>query len=321
MIRLSIIIPVFNVEEFIGECISSCLRQNIPGDEYEIIIVNDCSTDKSIKVAQKCHFDFITSVKPELRIVSSSNDSVSKGAAAARNIGLRVARGEYIWFIDSDDKIEDNFLAELKGHLAKDDLQILRFGYKLLFDDNRTETHVNEATPLFEGKCLYAKYPHPVGVWSFVFKREFLLSNSIVFIEGIMFEDQAYSPVVHWFAERTKMLSIAPYFYRQRAGSVMKSNVSRFKVDSALTVCEFLHRFSEAHHDAEFTPVLSRQIAFMFSNALNINSQCKEPVSLNAFKQCHCYPLQDVSEWKYRLINYSLHLSSLACRVKALLTL
>ena len=315
MIYLSIIIPVFNVEEYIGECIDSCLHQDIPGNEYEIILVDDSSSDKSIEVARKIYNSYPEEARPELRVISSGS-ATSRGAAAARNIGLPAAQGEYIWFVDSDDKIEKNCLSQLMEQVIRDKLDILRFGYKLLFDDNRTEEHINGATSVLQGKKLYAKFPHPVAVWSFIFRKSFLLDNSISFIEGYMFEDQDYSPRVHWYAERAKMASASFYYYRQRQGSVMKSNASRFKVESALAVCESLYSFGESHKDEVLYPVMSRQIAFMFSNALNINSQCKDAISLDRFGECHCYPLQGVSGVKYWLINFSLSISSLLCRIR-----
>lgn len=97
MVKLSIIIPVYNVELYIEKCLQSCLSQDIPYDEYEIIVVNDGSPDGSLAIAES-----IAKTTTNMTIISQKNG----GLSAARNTGMSVAKGEYIWFVDSDDWIE-----------------------------------------------------------------------------------------------------------------------------------------------------------------------------------------------------------------------
>ena len=101
-IRLSIIIPFFNVEKFIGRCLESVYSQDIPENEYEVICVDDSSPDDSLSIVQ----DYAQK-HANLRIVKNKQNRKLGGA---RNAGLDVASGDYIWFIDSDDFIEDNVL-------------------------------------------------------------------------------------------------------------------------------------------------------------------------------------------------------------------
>lgn len=101
---LSIIIPVYNVENYVEHCITSCLKQNILISEYEIIIVNDGSTDNSLFIAEKT-----ATGHPNIKIISQCN----KGLSMARNKGLSLAQGDYIWFVDSDDYIEENCLKQI----------------------------------------------------------------------------------------------------------------------------------------------------------------------------------------------------------------
>ena len=97
--KLSIIIPMYNVEPYIEKCLLSCLNQNIPHADYEIIVVNDGSPDGSLGIARR-----IASTVDNMLIVSQENG----GLSAARNKGLSYAKGEYVWFVDSDDWIEEN---------------------------------------------------------------------------------------------------------------------------------------------------------------------------------------------------------------------
>ena len=102
--KLSLIIPMYNVELYIEKCLNSCINQDLSADEYEIIIVNDGSKDNSLSIAES-----IAQKHNNVRIITQTNG----GLSSARNTGLINSRGEYIWFIDSDDWIEPNVLKEL----------------------------------------------------------------------------------------------------------------------------------------------------------------------------------------------------------------
>ena len=105
MLRLSIIIPFYNVEQYIAECLDSVYQQNIPEEEYEVICVNDASHDHSREIVleyQKLHSNLVL-VEHEF----------NRKLGAARNTGRAVAKGNYIWNVDSDDKIELNCLGKL----------------------------------------------------------------------------------------------------------------------------------------------------------------------------------------------------------------
>ena len=116
MSKLSFIVPVYNMEEYVGRCLNSLLNQDIPFTEYEIIVVNDGSTDSSLKILHE-----YAEKHANIRIVTQEN----KGLSAARNIGLREATGEYIWHIDSDDWIVENCASRLLELCKRDDLDML----------------------------------------------------------------------------------------------------------------------------------------------------------------------------------------------------
>ncbi|MBQ7388081.1 MAG: glycosyltransferase family 2 protein [Paludibacteraceae bacterium] len=96
-IRLSYILPIYNVEQYLAQCLDSIFSQNLPEDEYEVICMNDCSTDGSLKILKQYQ-----SMNPHMQILTFEQN---RGLSAARNEGVRIARGEYIWFVDSDDFI------------------------------------------------------------------------------------------------------------------------------------------------------------------------------------------------------------------------
>ena len=104
MLRLSVIIPTYNLENYIALTLDSCLRQNIPPGEYEIICINDGSSDRSAEIISEYAKKYAN-----VKLFSQANAGVS----AARNRGIDLAQGRYIWFVDGDDVIADNCLASI----------------------------------------------------------------------------------------------------------------------------------------------------------------------------------------------------------------
>ena len=113
---LSLILPVYNVEEYLGRCIESCLNQDLPKSEYEIIVVIDGSPDNSIDVAKRYQ-----KKNKNIKIITRENG----GLSAARNTGLQVASGDYVWFIDSDDAITENSLKGIYEEMTRHSLEVL----------------------------------------------------------------------------------------------------------------------------------------------------------------------------------------------------
>ena len=119
--KLSIIVPVYNVADFLTKCLESLLAQDLPQNEYEIIVVNDGSTDNSGEIAQQ-YADKYANIK----LINQAN----QGLSGARNTGIKHAKGEHIQFVDSDDYIEENVLGGLMKQVEQEDLDVLRFKYQ-----------------------------------------------------------------------------------------------------------------------------------------------------------------------------------------------
>src|SRR5690554_3713943 len=116
MIKISLIIPVYNVEKYLEKCLNSCMNQDISEEEYEIIIVNDGTKDSSLSIALKFEQKY-----KNIKVYSQEN----QGLSAARNKGLSLAKGEYVWFIDSDDWIKENCLKSITDKCFKENLDAL----------------------------------------------------------------------------------------------------------------------------------------------------------------------------------------------------
>lgn len=163
---LSIIIPIYNDEKYIKECLNSCLNQDISTDDYEIICVDDGSTDATrdiLELYQRQHSNVILLFKEH------------QGGGRGRNSGYEIAKGDYVWFVDHDDVIRENVLGILKGTVSRHDCDRLVFSVYVfsneLTEEERLQLQVGEL------KANGAMYRN--AIWAGITKRSFLVKNNI----------------------------------------------------------------------------------------------------------------------------------------------
>ena len=165
---LSIIIPIYNDERYLEECLDSCLSQNLPFDDYEIICVDDGSTDSTPQILRRYENEF-----RNIRLYFQEH-----GVASGRDVGLELARGDYVWFVDHDDLIEKNVLAELKKKAYETNCERLVFPFYEFYDQlTEKELQLRENGRL-DLSCTKA-YPPDITIWSSIFNRQFLINNNL----------------------------------------------------------------------------------------------------------------------------------------------
>ena len=207
--KLSIIIPAYNVEKYIQRCLSSVVSQDIPLNEYEIIIIDDGSKDLTLQIVEEWGRKY-----NNIRIFTQQNS----GQSAARNFALTKATGEYVFFIDADDKIEPNVLNNLTQLAKGNDLDILRF---MLFNSSYDTFH-GKSYKVYNGADFVV---YCDGIWSpciQFFKREFLISNEFYFKAGITSEDAELLPRVYLKASKAMAINIPVYYYLYNPDSTTK---------------------------------------------------------------------------------------------------
>lgn len=151
MLKFSFILPCYNVEQYIGRCLDSILNQDIPHSEYEIICVNDCSPDNLSDVVRKYQQEYSNIILIE--------HTENKTAGGARNTGIDHARGEYIWFVDPDDKIMPNSLKKLWDEVKESQLDILFFNHNLhTYEGECVQYNVVSNSELLSGQDFLTKY-------------------------------------------------------------------------------------------------------------------------------------------------------------------
>ena len=217
--RFSVIIPVYNVEKYLRECLDSVLDQSFP--DWEAVCVNDGSTDGSAAI-----LDEYAGKDSRVKVISQPNG----GLSAARNTGLKAASGEYVLFLDSDDWLEPQALEVLASKLDGEDM--LCFSGRRYFEDERAYHEPDRLTACEypSGMDYYNDNALAHRDFAFVcvvlraFRRSFLLENGLFFKEGIYHEDNLFTPKACYYAGQVKVVNECLYDYRVRANSIMTTS-------------------------------------------------------------------------------------------------
>lgn len=284
--KLSIIIAAFNTGQYLTRCLNSCLNQDIDKEFYEIIIVNDGSTDNSLSIANN-----FASRHPNVRVISRENG----GLSAARNTGLTHACGDYVWFVDSDDFIEPNSIKHPLEFAKENQLDVMCFFFQFVHEDGAIQTR--QYSPCHSGEILsgpdfVSKTGFVMSPWAAIYRREFLLEQDLKFMEGILHEDEEFSPRAQFLARRIAHLPDIVYNYFQRSGSIMKSARSSMRVKSFLAISDSLNEFmlSRTEDGTPANNFFRKRILFVFSQALSHWVDSNDS-NLSQFKKKPYYPL------------------------------
>lgn len=239
-IKVSVIIPVYNVEAYIIECLESVARQTYPGN-LECLIVDDCGTDRSIHLAN----EFINNYHGKIRFQILHHNR-NRGLSAARNTGTDAAVGDYIYYLDSDDMITPECIGQMMDVAEKyAEAEVIQGG---ILNSDGTDNYniIDKRLPDIATDIKWIKtnvmFPGllPVSSWNKLIKRDFLNDNSIRFIEGIIHEDV---PFAFHLAQRMKCIAFCKnntYIYRQqRNGSILNSSTRQRSFTSRVKAYQY----------------------------------------------------------------------------------
>lgn len=280
-IRLSIIIPVYNVEAYLAQCLDSVYRQDIPEDEYEVICVDDCSPDNSLNILES-----YASIHNNMTIIKNAENRKLGGA---RNAGMDVATGRYVMFIDSDDFVDDNVLGRLCSIAEQDDLDVLHFDYEV-FPEKKNLRKVG-STEIMTGPDMFFDkrfiwFHDLVTAWRKLYKRTFLLENRISFAEHIMFEDNDYAILVFANALKVRHTQINAYHYRNNPDSITRAGCSSKHISYWMDLCHRLvkikEHFIEQNKDIRFQKVLGDFIRYEIHHVLDSTKSCEQKYKVEA---------------------------------------
>lgn len=213
--KISIIVPVYNVEKYIIRCINSLINQTFKS--YEIIIVNDGSLDNSIKLINENFND------DRIKIIYKKNG----GSASARNTGVKYAKGKYLFFVDSDDFIKPNTLEVMYQKAISGDYDLVLCDYYKYYNDNNYQAV--SLVEHFNPKDLKSLVIAMPGAVCRLIKKELYLKYDIQFLENHFFEDNAIIPFLTAVAKKPHYIQESYYYYFQREGSILNQTKYNLK--------------------------------------------------------------------------------------------
>ncbi len=224
MKKVSVIVPCYNVERYIDVCLQSIMSQTISKNDYEVILINDCSSDNTYKHLQKWEADYSD-------IITVVNLEQNCGVSNSRNIGLEIATGEYVTFIDSDDWVESNYLERLLEIAYDEYCDVVLGAY------NRTEkceyiqglaskgkVYKYHFKDISVRKSFIIEYVWRSSVWGALYKREFILRENLSFPDGLLYEDGFFLYMVYFTADSIAVCEdILYHYYKNQSGIIQGS--------------------------------------------------------------------------------------------------
>lgn len=262
---ISLILPAYNVAEYIEACVNSCERQDLPADSYEIVIVNDGSTDTTPPI-----INTLAKRYPNIVILNQQN----QGLSMARNNGFKVARGKYVWFVDSDDIITTNCLKSLIEVVERQNLDALVVGPSIPFVEQFPDSfnHTDSVSQVYNGvDFLLRSKRFVVGAWCYILRRDFWESNQFQFYPGIAYEDTQLMGYAISKADRVAALTqFSCYSYIQREGSIMNSKPNHKKLLSHAVITNTHIEYAQKERHPELSESFLSSASSSFIAGINM---------------------------------------------------
>jgi len=271
--RLSAIIPAYNVDQYISDCIDSLLCQNI---DIEIIIINDGSSDKTGDIAERYKNE-----NENIKIIHQAHS----GPSVARNRGLEIATGEYIAFIDSDDWITEGVLTKLYNIAIENQADMvmgnITFNYPDASESNMFSISSHLKNRMFTGAQCFISFMeahcyYPMAV-SYIYRHEWIKKNNLRFEAGIFHEDELWTPIALCMADCVVLTDFDFYHYRKQEGSIMHTLKREIRLHGYFHVMVRLTLFASKYEDTGEEGILK---CWMYVNIYRIFKTVCEIVSM-----------------------------------------
>jgi glycosyltransferase involved in cell wall biosynthesis len=314
MKKISLIIPVYNVEKYVAKCIESCINQNLNPDKYEIIIINDGSTDNSLEVVNA-----IVEKQDNIIVFSQTN----LGLSLARNKGLELAQGEYIWYIDSDDWIETNCLDDIIKKLNQ--IDVLAMGYVEAYDDTSKNDKVFPSAILGNTGIDLLQSSYIVPAQFYIYSKIFLKENNLIFEPAIFHEDFEFTPRMLYFAKKLAVYDKQVYFFYKRPDSITTSVNPKKSFDLikiAINLISFEKKFVKKSDKYIFHNMVWLAINNALHNSLIMDNETKDELNKEIYlnKWMFSYlKLTTIVKYKFERILFMLF-PQYTCQIYKVLT-
>ncbi|MCL6294933.1 glycosyltransferase [Jejuia spongiicola] len=300
--KLSIIVPFYNAENHIERCINSLVNQNIKERDYEIILIDDGSNDTGVMIAE-------TFKKKHTNITIYSQHNI--GLGATRNVGISLAKGDYIYFIDADDYLAYSTLNIVLNYLDIYDLELICFESSLTEKLNLFNTKTTEEikdVKIYNGIDFLSKTKfHRITVWWYIIKRDFLIKTKLKFVEGRYMEDGPFTFSLFLQAKTVISLPLDVHRYVKVSNSIMNNDSLEHLKKMIEDYVYLIHKFNSIivelskKKDPKLLKVINNvkyrsqvNVYFMFYKLIKSNVSIYAINNiLNNFKKIEAYPLTD----------------------------
>ncbi len=271
MKKVSVIIPVYNVENYLRKCLNSLVNQTLK--DIEIIVVNDGTLDNSQEI-----IDEYVKKYPK-KVVSIIQENGGQGAA--RNTGLLHAKGEYIGYVDSDDYVEENMYEELYKKAKEEDSDIVICGNNVVKENYEFLSKEDVDKEFLLGK---------MAVWNKIYKKNIIVDNKIQFRSKVWYEDLDFTMKVYFSSKKISYVDKPLYNYLLREGSTMNNNNIKRNLelieafDSLIDYCKDKKIYNKVKDEIEFLCIYHMYI-FAITRVLNTNNNYKAKIAIiNKFR-------------------------------------
>lgn len=255
--KISLIIPVYNVEKYIHKTLESVLAQTFT--DYEVIMINDGSTDGSLAVLEEYANKY-----ENFKLIDQNNCGLSR----ARNVGVKAAVGDYIAFLDSDDFLAPDFLEVLYNSAEENGADIACCNYYLYYDKSCKKFYMpfTAKTGVYSNEIALKKLILDISfhffMWNKLFKRILFVDNDIIFYD-MYFEDVAVCPQLFFYANKVSFVNKALYYYRRHEGSII-SLIDAPKTNDFIKSFGIIRNFLEEKNVYEKYKSVFKLYAFRF---------------------------------------------------------
>lgn len=273
MLKLSFILPCYNVAPYVGRCIESIEHQDIPQAEYEIICIDDCSKDNTAEVIREYQKQY-----PNIRLICHTEN---KTAGGARNTGMDAAKGEYLWFVDPDDAIVENVLGDLSKQIERLKVDILFFNYNYIDEEGNAhavrqfngEYDILNGQEFFLTYCKRKRLAEITSIWHEVFSATYIKENKIRYPEIKSSQDVVFAWHAYLVAQRVTAVELIAYDHIRRPASTTGSK-GKYRIANVLSAALlYANEMMQLESDIEMLQVFQDDLVFEAKDSMNTDSR------------------------------------------------
>ena len=270
MLMISIIVPIYNVEKYIERCLDSIIVQETNDVDIECILVNDCTPDKTMEIVSKK----LETYQGKINFIIKNLEK-NCGLCMARNIGVKIAKGDYVLFVDSDDRLQPDSLAYFLREKEKNGTDvdvvlgntfICKNGKPAMAFEKDDSILIDNSAGVALSKLMTRELYHTA--WNKLVRRDYLLNYQIYFEEGIVDEDLLWSYLLFLNANKVLVLPRVTYIYENNPGSIVNTTSKKIAltIQSRIIICNTILK----NQPSFFIPEYYMYVFFILTRAINL---------------------------------------------------